>query len=129
MARIRVEEARVLLDKGCFSGAYYLVGYSIESALKACVAKQVRRYDFPDKKLANEAYIHNLERLVKVAGLGPAFEADLAANRDLEVNWAIVKDWTESARYEVGINEARARDLFSACTGRNGILPWIKRRW
>ena len=129
VAAMRIDEAKTLLDAGHFSGAYYLVGYSVECALKACVARKVRRGDFPDKKLANEAYIHDLDKLVAVAGLKRAFEADRRANPSLEVNWAIVKDWTVETRYEVGISSAQADDLYSACVGRNGVLPWVKRRW
>lgn len=126
---MRVQEARTLLAVGHYPGACYLIGYAVECALKACVAKQVRRYDFPDKKLANEAFTHDLEKLIKVAGLAPDFERDRKRNPGLELNWAIVKDWSETVRYELGITEPQARDLFSACTGRNGILPWVKRRW
>ena len=129
VAAMRIDEAKTLLDAGQFSGAYYLVGYSVECALKACVARQVRRGDFPDKRLANEAFTHDLEKLVAVAGLKQGFETDRRANPLLEVNWAIVKDWTVETRYEVGISSAQARDLYSACVGRNGVLPWMKKRW
>jgi len=129
VARMRVREAKVLLDAGDSPGAYYLVGYSIECALKACVARQVRRCDFPDKKLANEAWTHNLEQLIRVAGLGPTFKNARRVNPALDVSWAVVKDWTEESRYEVNISRAQARDLYSACVGRNGVLPWIKRQW
>jgi HEPN domain-containing protein len=129
ISRIRAREARALLDAGYCSGAYYLVGYAVECALKACVSKQVKRYDFPDKKLANEAFTHDLEKLVRVAGLAPDFERDKRANPDLELNWAVVKDWSESTRYDFGITKVQARDLYSACTGRNGVLPWIRKRW
>jgi HEPN domain-containing protein len=129
ISRIRTREARALLDAGYYPGAYYLIGYAVECALKACVSKQVKRYDFPDKKLANEAFTHDLEKLVRVAGLAPDFERERRTNLDLELNWAVVKDWSESIRYEISVSEAQARDLYSACTGRNGILQWIKRRW
>ena len=129
ITKLRVQESMALLNSGHFPGAYYLIGYAVECALKACVAKQIRRYDFPDKRLANEAYTHDLERLMRVAGLAPDFERDMSANPALEVNWAIVKDWSEAVRYEIGVTEPQARDLHSACTGRNGILPWIRRRW
>lgn len=129
ISRIRTREARALLDAGYYPGAYYLIGYAVECALKACVSKQVKRYDFPDKKLANEAFTHDLEKLVRIAGLAPDFERERRTNLDLELNWAVVKDWSESIRYEISISEAQARDLYSACTGRNGILPWIKKRW
>ena len=129
ISRQRVNEARSLLDNGHWPGAYYLIGYSVECALKACVSKQVKRYDFPDKRLANEAFTHDLEKLIKVSGLAPIFDRDRKTNPNLELNWAVVKDWKESSRYEITTTEAQARDIFFACTGRNGILPWIKRRW
>lgn len=126
----RVKEANVLVKAGHFDGAYYLTGYAVECALKACVAKQVQRYDFPDKKLANEAFTHDLEKLVRVSGLYQLLERDMRTSPELELNWAIVKDWSETSRYELGTTEAQARDMYSACTARkNGILAWIKQRW
>ncbi len=126
---LRVQEALTLLGAGHYPGAYYLIGYAVECALKACVAKQVKQYDFPDKKLANEAFTHDLEKLMRVAGLSPDFENEMKAKPELELNWAIVKDWSEAVRYEVDITELQARDLYSACTGRNGVMPWVKKRW
>ena len=129
VSSLRVQEALTLLRAGHYPGAYYLIGYAVECALKACVAKQVKQYDFPDKKLANEAFTHDLEKLIRVAGLSPDFESDRKKDPALELNWAIVKDWSETVRYEVDITEFQARDLYSACTGRNGVLPWVKKRW
>jgi len=130
LSNLRWREAAALLRAGHYAAAYYLIGYAVECALKACVAKQVKRYDFPDKRLAGEAFTHDLEKLVKVAGLEPELQKDLKANSLLELNWAVVKDWSEGARYELGITNAQARDLYSACTARrNGILAWIKKRW
>jgi hypothetical protein len=59
LSQLRAREARYLLKGGHLSGAYYLLGYSVECALKACIAKRVQRYDFPDKQLAQEVYTHN----------------------------------------------------------------------
>ena len=129
ISSLRVREARSLIDAGHFPGAYYLIGYAVECALKACIARQVKRYDFPDKKLATEAFTHDLEKLVKVAGLAQTFENDRKARPVLDLRWAIVKDWSESHRYELGITEQQARDLYWACSGRDGVLSWIKRRW
>jgi hypothetical protein len=129
IAEIRVSEAEALLKAGHFAGAYYLIGYAVECALKACVSKQVKQFDFPDKKLANESFTHDLEKLVRISGLAPDFESDREADADLQVNWAVVKDWSESSRYDIHISERQARDLYSACTGENGILKWVKRRW
>lgn len=40
LALIRLQDAKVLLDNHCFDGAFYLSGYTIECALKACIAKK-----------------------------------------------------------------------------------------
>ncbi len=54
----------------------------------------------------------------------------MRANPTFEVNWATVKDWSESKRYELGITNAEAKDLYSACTARrHGVLTWIRKRW
>ncbi len=39
-----------MLNAGYPDGAYYPAGYSVECGLKACIAKGVQRYDFPDKR-------------------------------------------------------------------------------
>lgn len=39
LAQIRLAEAAALLQAERFDGAYYLAGYAVECALKACIAK------------------------------------------------------------------------------------------
>ena len=98
--------------------------------MKACIAKQVRRYDFPDKDLVNKAYTHNLEILLSLSGLKPDLDNEMQNSKALELNWGIVKDCSESSRYELVITEKEARDMYSAITARrHGILTWIRRRW
>jgi len=46
-----------------------LAGYALECTLKADIAKQVKQFDFPDKKLANDSYTHKLTDLVITTGL------------------------------------------------------------
>ena len=130
ISSLRVEEARVLLRNGYYSGAYYLIGYAVECALKACISKQIRRYDFPNRKLVNDSYTHDLERLLGVSGLKEELDSESAGNQALEENWSIVKDWSEQSRYRSDIPENEARDLFSAVTARrNGVLSWLMRWW
>lgn len=126
----RRKEAAALLKARLFPGAYYLAGYAVECALKACIAKQTLRYDFPNKRMAAASWTHDLEELVKLAGLGPDLAKDVTSSPALALNWTIVKDWSEAVRYDVSITRAQARDLYSACTARRtGILPWIRQRW
>ena len=130
LSRVRQREARVLLKAGQTLGAYYLAGYAVECALKACIAKQTRRHDFPNRERTKSAYTHDLERLVRAAGLERDFARARSSNAALEVNWALVKDWNETSRYKSSIGMPDAKDLLSACVARkSGILSWIRARW
>jgi hypothetical protein len=130
IADLRVEDAGVLLAARRFEAAYYLVGYAIECALKACIAKQIKEYDFPDKKLINDSYSHDLPQLLRLSGVGHLFEFELKTNSALQNNWAVVKDWSEISRYEPAVVEKLARDMYDAVTeSRNGVLPWLKKQW
>ena len=68
LSETRIREAELLFSNGEFGGAYYLAGYSVECALKACICKQVKESDFPNKKLAQDSHTHKLLDLVGVAG-------------------------------------------------------------
>ena len=130
LSNIRIMEARALLQAGHASGAYYLAGYGVECALKACIARQTRRHDFPNLRLVRRSYTHDLEELLRVTGLEAEFEQGMQADRKLRLNRSVVKDWNETARYESQINMFMATHFVMACTGRpNGVLPWIRKRW
>ena len=129
LADVRIDEAGVLLVAGKWDGAYYLAGYAVECALKACIARLTKEYDFPDKDRVLKSYSHDIEALVRVASLTGLSAADTAANPIREGNWKIVKDWDEQARYQRW-TEAEARRLFAAVMDpTNGVLPWILGHW
>jgi HEPN domain-containing protein len=128
LSNTRIREAKVLLEAGEYSGAYYLAGYAVECALKACFSKGVRRYDFPDKSFAQKVFIHNLPKLLESAQLTKEFQTAKQADPKLEAAWNVLVDWTEESRYAVW-TRADAEKLLSAIKGRGGVLPWIKRRW
>lgn len=130
ISRLRVKEARLLLMNGHYPGAYYLLGYAVECAFKACIAKQIKQYDFPDRKLIDDSYTHDLEKLLSISGLKIKLTNEFMNNPKLEVNWAIVKDWSEQSRYTVEITKPMAKDLYSAIVSRNyGVLTWLKKLW
>ena len=130
LAKVRLEDAQALLEKGCYSGAYYLAGYAVECGLKACIAKKTRKFDFPPEPTTiREIYVHNVETLVKSAGLKPTFDKDVKSDKKLEVNRAVVTRWNEKSRYEEH-TETEARDLYDAVTDKkHGVLQWISQRW
>lgn len=121
LALIRLQDAKTLLDHECYDGAYYLSGYAIECALKACIAKKTKEFDFPDKKLIEKIYTHDLTKLLGVVGI--------RVEENLVVNWAVVKDWSEQDRYKRHTEE-EARDIYNAVANpEEGVLEWIKQHW
>jgi hypothetical protein len=129
LASIRLREARTLFRARQYAGAYYLAGYAIECALKACIAKQTREHDFPDRKTVNDSYSHNLDQLLRVAGLDDDLTRETERDPDFGVHWSLVKDWSEESRYR---RTARrdADDLIQAVSNRrHGVLKWIRERW
>lgn len=112
------------------AGAYYLAGYAVECALKACIAKNTKRYEFPDKKLADKCYSHDLEQLLGTAGLQAVYDQEIKAKPQLAVNWATTKDWKETTRYDVNINIRQAKQLYQSITAkRYGVLTWLRKYW
>jgi HEPN domain-containing protein len=128
IALTRLKEVEVLLQNRQYSGAYYLSGYVIECALKACIAKQTRKFDFPDKKTVFDSYTHDLEKLVKVAKLDSELKT-LLKDRSFANRWALLKDWSEESRYEKH-DKQKALDIYSAITDPNhGVLQWVQQHW
>jgi len=64
LARMRLKDARVLLRSGNTEAAFYLTGVAVECAVKACIAKNTRRHDFPPNQSAVwDIYTHDLGKL------------------------------------------------------------------
>jgi hypothetical protein len=129
LSRLRQAEASALLKAKHYPGAYYLLGYSVECGLKACIAKKTVRYDFPTKN-AKDFYTHDLVALLKLSELESALKQEVASNPVFEVNWALVRLWSERSRYENHRTLQEAADLHAACVSRkNGVLTWIRKQW
>jgi hypothetical protein len=130
LAQIRLDEAKKLLDSGMYNGAYYLCGYVVECALKACIAKKTNQYDFPpDRATTDLIYSHKFNSLFGAAGLKVQFNKDILTDKELGLNWNSVSPWTESSRYEIW-SEQKARALYDAITDpSHGVLQWIAKYW
>jgi HEPN domain-containing protein len=129
LSNTRIREAKVLFAAGEYSGAYYLAGYAVECALKACYAKGVQRYDFPDKK-AQKIFIHNLPELVVLAQLRDELLAEKQRNGRFSASWEILCKWSEESRYSSTLTKNQAEEILDAIVRRrDGVLPWIKRHW
>jgi len=132
LAEKRLKDAQVLYRNGRFDGAYYLAGYVVECALKACIAKKTKRHDFPpDKKLIEKIYTHDLSKLLDTAGLAPSLEHEFHNDPALEAKWGIVRDWSERSRYETHGREGpkKSHDMLEAVGGHLGVLICIRKHW
>jgi HEPN domain-containing protein len=131
LADERLEAARALLSAPapCWSSSYYLAGYAVELALKACIAGQFQSHEIPDKKFVNDIYTHDLQALLRLAGLDALLKRDAKTSPDLLDNWATVSDWRETSRYELN-TEHEASELVQAIGDPvNGVLRWLKKHW
>ncbi len=127
LADIRVKEAKVLLDNQCFDGAYYLLGYAVECALKSCISKQFKEHDFPDLQTVRDCYTHSFPKLLRVAALEQNMQNDWRTLPKLQSNWITVTEWSEQARYQHNITQVTAQELYDAVTeNQTGVLSWLK---
>ena len=127
LAEIRVKEAKILLDNQCFEGAYYLLGYAVECALKSCISKQFKEHDFPDLQTVRDCYTHSFPKLLRVAALEQNMQNDWRTLPKLQSNWITVIEWSEQARYQHNITQVAAQELHEAVTeNQTGVLSWLK---
>jgi len=103
LAEARLADAEALLQAERWAGAYYLLGYAVECALKACAARQFHEHEVPDRKIVTSFYTHKFDALLNISGEKAALEA--RATIDLAFHAAAVAD------------------------PASGVLPWLKTLW
>jgi hypothetical protein len=128
LSAIRLAEAKILLRNKHYAGAYYLAGYSIECALKACIAAKTKATDFPPKPdKVRDYYKHDLAALMRLAELKDKLDERCKVSSKFQSNWEVVTRWTEQSRYETNIDSKTARMILKAIgDSRNGVLRWMK---
>jgi len=131
LADVRIAEAQALLTLPVPmpDGAYYLAGYAVECALKACIAKGYGLEAWPEKDFVVKCHTHDIMALVRHAGLEGVWTAIMAANPAFKGNWTTATYWSERSRYKRHAL-VDAQQLYDAITdAANGVLPWIKAHW
>ena len=130
LTKDRLRDAKALLAVRRWSGAYYLSGYAVECALKACVIVYLMKSDeFPPRRFSEQCWTHDLTQLIGLARLQAAFDAALAADPVLKTHWGTVQEWDESSRY-VRRTRKKARLLYNAITDKkHGVLTWVRLHW
>jgi hypothetical protein len=88
---------------------------------------------FRDKPISRAVFVYDLtlvqEQVFTLWHCDGSDEADSQNNPEFRANWAVVRDWTETSRYETR-TRIQAADLYQAISQRNtGILAWIRLYW
>jgi HEPN domain-containing protein len=135
VAKERLKDARALLGRKRWAGAYYMSGYVIECGLKSCLLRHLGESDavFGDEKYLKrlaDCWTHDLVKLVSLAGLEADFGAACGASPTLNAYWGVVKDWKETSRYVETRPEPEARAMYEAVShNADGVFRWIRSRW
>lgn len=129
LAEERISDAEALLTARRFSGAYYCSGFAVECALKACIAKNTREFDFPlSPGDAKEIWNHKLSKLAELARL--PLNARISVSQAFRTNWNTVVSWDNGSRYSAATDASAAQELYlSATDAADGVLPWLRTLW
>ena len=131
LSKLRRSDAKILLDAGHAEASYYLMGYAIECALKAVIAKGTQKHDFPDKRAVLDTHTHNLEDLARLSDLKKPLQS-LPTTHPARIHWAVVKNWSEAGRYRHDIMPAGGKGFVQGQHGparTYGVLTCIKAYW
>ena len=130
LSELHLQHAKALLDAELYSGVYYMCGYVVECALKACICKRTRQDDFyPRQDEARKAWSHERRHLIGLAGVGKEIDDDRRADGTLNIYWKEVEAWTLESRYEKH-SQQEAESLYDAVSNPvHGVLACIKRHW
>jgi HEPN domain-containing protein len=115
VAKMRLEDAAVLLRGKRYHGAIYLSGYAVECALKWAITVNIGSPYLP-----KEFETHNLEAFIHKAGLLSSLQRDSAISSLYSV---IVDEWEPSRRYSAArISKHQATTLYNQA---RQVYEWI----
>ena len=130
LANFRLRESRALYKANEFSGDYYLAGYAVECGLKACIARRVRRHDFPERQQRNkDPYIHDLVQLAALAGLKDSIRLRADSDVVFQKDWDVTILWNEQSRYRIFEQQESERPIDAIIETRHGVMTWVKQHW
>lgn len=133
LAKTRLQEAKILYDRGLYDGSCYLAGYVLEMALKARICKVLDMVDYPETgEISRSFKPHNLLVLLRLAGLQRKLDLAIAVNPKLLQSWSLITEWTEEFRYTPAGTRSKleAEIILSAVEDKkDGIFTWLKKHW
>jgi hypothetical protein len=122
-------DAELLFENGRYSSSYYLYGYVVECALKACISRKFEPETIPDPAFVRKIYTHSFDELVGLADLRGNLRIRNEQDPEFYANWSAVLEWKESVRY-LAVERPRADTIRNAVSDReHGVLEWLKQSW
>jgi HEPN domain-containing protein len=125
----KLSDAQLLFAHERWSNAYYLAGYAVELAFKACLAGQFIADAIPDRKLVTDLHTHDLSKLVSLAGLQTALKQRQDQDVEFAQNWGLTAQWKPDSRYEIRDRSAADYLVHAVGDDAHGVLPWIRTFW
>jgi HEPN domain-containing protein len=135
LAKIRLEEAEILLANNKSNGAFYLLGYTVELYLKYKICKVLNIDDLFDPKCnlkqffegRNPFFSHDLNTLMVFSGLKRKFDEEKSQNKELFKTTSLLIDvWSEKSRYDIQPKKNDdVKDALELLKNENGLLSWI----
>jgi hypothetical protein len=131
LSELHLQHAKALLDAQLYSGAYYICGYVVECALKACICKGTGPFDFyPHPTEVKKAWSHKFKDLIGLTDVREKIKQDRRADNTLDIYWKVVEGWSSESRYDKRPRQREAEDFFAAVSHPvHGVLACIKRHW
>jgi HEPN domain-containing protein len=133
LSQTRLHEAEVLFDAGLFDGSFYLCGYVVELAMKACVCRHLGVEEYPESEpnLKGLFRTHDFRSLELVAGLRSSVSAKRQASLTFDDNWTLATSWKPEDRYLLNSkNQNEAHDMLEAVrSAPEGVLTWLSQQW
>jgi hypothetical protein len=74
-------------------------------------------------------FTHKLTDLVVLADLKDELLSSTKTNLKFAAGWELVGKWTEESRYSVRTKDDAEAIIEGITKAKDGVLPWIKRRW
>ena len=125
LARRKLEDAGKAERAGLRQQSYDEYGYAVEFAIKALIMRKKRLNQWPGRDTQPQLYTHSLNALMKETSCFREFSEERRKDRQLRLNWLVIKDWQPS-RYRIEQPSGRViRDMQRAASG---VIEWLSRR-
>jgi hypothetical protein len=132
LAELHLRAAKTLLKAKHWAAAYHLAGIAVECGLKACILVRLATATeliFVDRRFSEKCWTHNFDELVKLAGLEASRAAARATNPTFARYWLLVRDWTETSRYQRTGHRLAKAFVQAVADKKQGVLQWIRGHW